>query len=261
MRTQRSARQLEFSLALIWAITFVSLSVAEPARDEVIRLTSLLGIGDWTVGVLQVLAALLATSALSGIRSSGVVAVHVALIAGVSGLAALADPNLLVHPFGHFVLNVFLMFVTYLAYELRSSGWSAHLVRIAVGAVALIWLFQGLVPKVLFQDPLDLDLLETFTAGRGEPAQLLLGLGVLEILLGLLTLVLRRQWLRRLLIAEAGLLVGLGVFSGILDPALWWNPFAPVPKTLLVGATALILARWSQGAEDEFQGAKSIFSG
>ena len=260
MRAQRNARQLEFSLVLIWAITFASLWVAESARDEVIRLTSLLGIGEWTVWVLQVLAALLAASALHGIRSSGVVAVHAALIAGVSGLAALADSSLLVHPLGPFVLNVFLTLVTYLAYRLRSSGWSAHLARMMVGAVALIWLFQGLVPKVLFQDPLDLDLLETFTAGRGEPTQLLLGLGVLEILLGLLTLVLRRLWLRRLLIAEAGLLVVLGGFSGILDPALWWDPFVPVPKTLLVGATALILARW-QGAEDEFQGTKLLNSG
>jgi hypothetical protein len=227
----------------------------------VIRLSSVLGIGEWAVWALQALAALLAAPALRGLRSSIVVVVDVALVTGVSGMAALADSSLLVHPLRHFVLNVFLILVTYLAFRLRSSGWSSRIARVTVIGLALIWLFQGLVPKILFQHSLDLDLVEAFTAGWGDPSKLLLGLGVLEILLGILTLIFRRRWLRRLLIAEAVLLVGLGVFSGVLDPTLWENPFAPVPKTLLVGATALLLVQHFREGEDEFQGAKSIISG
>ncbi len=261
VRARSSARQLELFLALIWASTFVSMLVAESARDEVIRLASLLGIGEWAVWVAQTMTAVLAASALRGIRSRRVVAAHAAMIAGVSGLSALADSTLLTHPFGHIVLNGFLVLVTYLAYQLRSSGWNRGFLGVTVGGIGFVWVFQGLVPKILFQNPIDLDLVDTLTGGRGEPSQLLLGLGVLEVFVGLLTVVLRGRWLSRLLLAESVGLIALGILSGVIDPPLWWSPFAPLTKTLLVGFTALIVAQSLSAGEGRFQGAKKHNSG
>lgn len=105
-------------------------------------------------------------------------------------------------------------------------------------ALALIWLYQGLVPKLLFPDSGELEILRAsgFFVGFEEVVLALIGLG--EMCFGLLFLLPRlRRWLHYLNILG---LVILG-FGGVLsEPALLIQPFNPVTLTLAMVALSMV---------------------
>jgi hypothetical protein len=105
-------------------------------------------------------------------------------------------------------------------------------------ALAAIWMYQGLVPKLLFPDSGELEILRAaHIFGGAEPA-ILAAIGVGEIIFGLLFfLPLPGKRLHYLNIL-ALLILGAGAF--LSQPELFIAPFNPVTLTLAMIALSLI---------------------
>ncbi len=110
----------------------------------------------------------------------------------------------------------------------------AHLARLTVAA---IFIYHGLVPKLLMRDATELQLLDAHSLPHGSLA--LAGAG--ELLLGLLIALLHRQrW--PLYVAQAALLVLL-VDVAIFAPALLTQAFNPLTLNLAALVLGMIALR------------------
>lgn len=110
----------------------------------------------------------------------------------------------------------------------------AWLARLTLGA---IFIYHGLVPKLLCKDATELRLLDA----HGLPHQLLAAAGVGEVLLGLLILLLRRQ--RWPLWAALAALILLLVDVAIFAPELLTQAFNPLSLNLAAAALCVIALR------------------
>lgn len=110
----------------------------------------------------------------------------------------------------------------------------AWLARLTLGA---IFVYHGLVPKLLYQDATELRLLDA----HGLPHQLLVAAGVGEVLLGLLILLLRRRhWpLWTAMAALILLLLDVAIFA----PGLLTQAFNPLSLNLAAVALCVIALR------------------
>ncbi len=123
---------------------------------------------------------------------------------------------------------------------------SATMERAAIHAVAriglaMIWLYQGLVPKMFFatsSGEIDTVIAAGFPAEHARAV--LFGAGGVEVLFGLAMLVFWR--LRALLLINVVVLVGLAITVVFADPALYVKQFNPL--TLNLSMSALALAGW-----------------
>jgi uncharacterized protein YbjT (DUF2867 family) len=106
------------------------------------------------------------------------------------------------------------------------------------GAIALLWIMTGVVSLGLYPIDASLDLLAR-TGLTGMPARLaLVGAALLDILLGISTLFVRRQWLWT---AQILLVVGYTLIISIKLPEFWLHPYAPILKNIpLLAAIALM---------------------
>ncbi|MBI3966782.1 MAG: DoxX-like family protein [Chloroflexi bacterium] len=110
--------------------------------------------------------------------------------------------------------------------------------------LAAIWVYQGLVPKLLFPDSGELEILRAAQLLTGwEPLVLRLA-GVGEVLFGLVLLVWWRS--RALYAVNAALLVGLLAGALLSQPAIFVAPFNPISLTLAMIGLA-VAGWWSSG--------------
>jgi DoxX-like family len=106
------------------------------------------------------------------------------------------------------------------------------------GTLAFIWLYHGLIPKLLHHDAIELDLLSRV----GTPASLLITavtfLGWAEILFGLLLIILwRHRW--PLWLTLALMLVGIPVVA-VSAPAYLGAAFNPLTLNLAIAALSAV---------------------
>lgn len=146
-------------------------------------------------------------------------------------LAAL-EPALLVHPFGVLSKNypfVALVVATWLA---AREGWTARAWWTLRAGMAVVWVTEGLFPKVFFQQPMEL----AVVAGSGlvplSPSLFLTLMGLAQAASGVAALLLRGAPLRWLLGAQVAALVALPLLVSWQDPSLWVHPFGPMTKNL-----------------------------
>lgn len=103
--------------------------------------------------------------------------------------------------------------------------------------LAFMWIYQGLVPKLLFRDSGELSILEHSHLFRGREGSILSLVGIAEILFGLaLVRFWRSRSSLRLNIALLALLAGGALFT---QPALFVAPFNPVVLNLAMAALAV----------------------
>jgi uncharacterized protein YbjT (DUF2867 family) len=119
-----------------------------------------------------------------------------------------------------------------------SLMWLLPLLRLAI---ALVWITAGIVSAGLYPVEDSLDLLER-TGLTGAAAYVALyGAALLDIVLGVATLIMRRRAL--LWLAQMAVIV---VYTGIITYALpeqWLHPYGPVVKNLPMLAALLLLYR------------------
>jgi hypothetical protein len=105
-------------------------------------------------------------------------------------------------------------------------------------ALAAIWVYQGLVPKLLFPDSGELQILRAMGIFDGMEPTILAVVGVGEIVFGILFLVPRLGERLHYLNMIVLLVLGLGAF--LSQKALFVAPFNPVALTLATIALSLI---------------------
>jgi hypothetical protein len=104
--------------------------------------------------------------------------------------------------------------------------------------LAFLWLYQGLVPKLLFRDTGELTILQHSRLFTGFEGSVLSLVGVGEILFGLALL---RFWRsRRLLLLNIILMIILTFGAMFSQPSLFVAPFNPLTLNLAMASLALV---------------------
>ncbi len=104
-----------------------------------------------------------------------------------------------------------------------------HFLKLAARfSVGLVWLYEGLVPKLLFLSPLQIDMVKRSGWWLGTPATTLQWLGYAMIVAGVIIMT---GWLERLAqaVATAAVLV-LMVLVITNHPAALYDPFGGLAK-------------------------------
>tara|TARA_B100002003_G_C13952295_1_gene461651 strand:- start:117 stop:506 length:390 start_codon:yes stop_codon:yes gene_type:complete len=112
--------------------------------------------------------------------------------------------------------------------------------------LALVFIYHGLVPKLLFLSPVEVQMVEA--AGLGLDARVVSPLaGLAEVVLGLVILF---GWLGRWPVLAAGLgLVGLLAYVAVFTPMLLIEAFNPVSTNLPALLLCVLIFRLEQSAE------------
>lgn len=176
----------------------------------------------------------------------GLAALQLAAVVTFTAILAVQQPMLLVHPFGILTKNVPLMAAIVALAMVDGAGWSPRAESVLRAGVAAIWITEGLLPKILFPQAMERDVVARTGLVPMDPALFLVGMGLLEIVAGVLTPVLQGPLLRALLIAELGALVLLPVLVSMHEWRLWVDPFGPLTKNLPILAATLVVLRRSQ---------------
>lgn len=233
-------RSLEKGLGLTWITTALVIAAVPSAWAEVNKFGELARLDGLAAPFALVLLGLMSISSFRGLRSGVVVGLHMAAIVGITLIVGRAQPDLWVHPFGFLVLNLNAAAATWAAWRIRIGAGGRRTSQVLLWALSILWFTQGLLPKILYQHPLDLELVGAVLGDLMDPGRFLWLLGAFEMAIAVLTLALRGTRLRALLLIQAILLAGFAVPSAILQPDLLLSPFAPIQKTLLVAVTAVV---------------------
>ena len=176
-------------------------------------------------------------------RQSGrVVLLQVGMVTAFTVILATMEPMLLVHPFGVLSKNVPFLAAVLAAYQASKEGFSPR-VRWALRiGMALVWVTEGLLPKILYQQDVELAVVRNSGLVPMDEAQFLRLLGVLQAASGVAALALRGRPLRVLLWAQIAALIVLPLLVAYQMPLLWVHPFGPLIKNLpiLVGTVVVV---------------------
>lgn len=160
-------------------------------------------------------------------------------------LAAL-EPSLLVHPFGLLTKNLPFAALVITVWLISREGWTPRALWILRGGMALIWITEGLFPKLLFQQPMELAVVANSGLVPISAPLFLMLMGIAQVVSGVLALVLKGRWLRWLLIAQVSALVLLPLLVSWQQPLLWFHPFGPMTKNFpIIAGTLGVLRRCS----------------
>jgi uncharacterized membrane protein YphA (DoxX/SURF4 family) len=113
--------------------------------------------------------------------------------------------------------------------------------RLSRIALALVWVYEGLVPKLLFTTSMEIDLVERSGLYWPTPRAMLFAVGICEILGGLWLLSGRATRLAAAL--SILLLVVVGTMCAVLEPGILYHPFGGLSKNLGLIACAAVVYR------------------
>jgi len=165
------------------------------------------------------------------------------MIAAFTLILALHDPLLLAHPLGVLSKNLPVLALIWVSFEVHRSGWTPRATRWLRVGMAIVWITEGLFPKLLFQQAWEVELVGSYVRPI-DPATFLRVVGALQIVSGVLALTLRGNWLRALLAGQFVALLVLPTLVGLREPHWLTHPFGPLTKNLpILAGTALALAR------------------
>lgn len=105
-------------------------------------------------------------------------------------------------------------------------------------ALAFVWIWHGLVPKIIVRHPGEMTPLESVGLFSGHEMQAVIAAGIGEFIFGLVHLMFwRTRWLY---VVDAIVFAGLGIGAVITAPDLALAPFNPVTFTLVLVVVAVI---------------------
>lgn len=237
---------MRFGVAGIWLAT--GLLVAHPFYREVGELwLGRLGLGAWPMYLTCVAEVGLGIRLLLRPWNDTLAWLQIGAMAVFTALLAFADPWLLVHPYGVLTKNLPIVGLILAVRAVETEGWTPRALWTLRLGMAVVWLTEGIFPKVLFQQPLELAVVANSGLVPGDPGDFLAGLGVAQALSGVLALVLPRRAAAVLLVGQALAVVLLPALVSWQDPLLWVHPFGPMTKNLAVCVGSFVAARrcWS----------------
>ena len=168
---------------------------------------------------------------------------QIAAVTVFTGLLAALEPMLLVSPFGMLSKNVSFVLVVWAAHRLARGDAERAVLPLVRVAAALPWLSEGLFPKLLFQQQVELSMAPALGLVFASPGVIVGALGIAQIASGILALTLRGRPLRWLLVGQGVALVALPAVVGGLAPWLWVHPFGPFSKNLPILAATWVAWR------------------
>lgn len=169
---------------------------------------------------------------------------QVGAVAAFSVILAALEPRLLVHPFGILSKNGPFIALVVATWLVAREGWTPRATWLLRGGMALVWITEGLFPKILFQEPMELAVVSNSGLVPMAARTFLMLLGAAQLCSGVLALALQGRPLRWVLLAQVAALVALPALVSWQDPMLWFHPFGPLTKNLpIVIGTLGVLRR------------------
>ncbi len=239
---------MRWSIAFVWLAT--GFLVLHPAYREVgAAYLARLGLPSWVMLATCFGEVALGLEVALGSPSAWLCALQIVLILGFTVILAWLDPMLLVHPFGLLSKNLPLLALIWTAWLVEHAGWSrCALWWLRVG-MAMIWITDGLLPKLLFQQPMELAFVRHSGLVAGNPATFLRFMGGCELASGVAVLFLGGRPLQWILAGQIAALVILPLLVSCQTWLLWVHPFGPLIKNvpIMVG-TWIVLRKSSPGS-------------
>lgn len=99
-------------------------------------------------------------------------------------------------------------------------------VLIAELSLSIIWIYQGLIPKLLFPDSGELDILKNSHFFHGQETKILVAIGILEIIFGIIILLKSSKTLHYINLVSLFILGSGALFSNTDLFILPFNPFS-----------------------------------
>lgn len=186
--------------------------------------------------VLGVVVALVRPTWLSFAAQAGPIVVFTVIL-------ALLEPLLLAHPYGVLSKNLPLVGALGSATLLAREGMSPRAWWLLRVAMALPWITEGLLPKILFVQEAELEVVRASGLVPMDATAFLHLLGAAQIASGIAALALRGRPLVVLLWLQVASLVALPVLVSVHDPLLWVHPFLPLLKNVPILVGTVVVAR------------------
>jgi hypothetical protein len=236
-------RWLKAGCASIWLTT--ALGVLHPFYREVGHgFLSRLGLPDWLMWatcagelVLAALVLVLRPPTWLFVLQAGAVTTFT-LILGV------LEPMLLVHPYGVLSKNYPFLALVAVTWLVAREGWTPRVTWLLRGGMALVWVTEGIFPKVFFQQPMELAVVSGSGLVPLDPSTFLVLLGLAQAASGVAAVLARGKLLVFIVGAQALALLMLPALVSWQDPTLWVHPFGPMTKNLpILACTLMVLHR------------------
>lgn len=167
---------------------------------------------------------------------------QMAAVTFFTAVLAFADPWLLVHPFGVLSKNLPLLGLVAAIRLVETEGWTPRALWTLRAGMAVVWLTEGLLPKVFFQQGMEIAVVANSGLVPGDPAAFLMGLGFAQAASGVAALLLPARAAAVLLVGQALAVVILPALVSWQDPLLWVHPFGPMTKNVPIFAGSLVAA-------------------
>lgn len=237
------SRLLRGSIEFVWL--FTGLAVLHPYYREIgHEYLGRLGLPDSVMYATCVFEVLLGLRVAFGPASGWITLLQVAMIGTFTVILACLEPLLLLHPFGILTKNIPLVAVILTAWLLEREGWTPRTTWVLRVGMALIWITEGLLPKIVWIQDSEIEVVRRSGMVSIEPVLFLHLLGGVLTLSGVLALVLRGWPLRTLLAAQMLALIALPVLVSLPEPRLWFHPFGPMTKNVaIIAGTAVLFLR------------------
>ncbi len=173
-----------------------------------------------------------------------ITALQATMVLFFTATLAVTDPALMVNPFGMLTKNVPLVCVLVAAYWVNGDGWQDRSLWILRAGLASIWITEGLLPKIVFQQPMELAIVANSGLVPINPRLFLVLLGGLQIAAGVAVVLFRRKPLRVVLSIQFIALLVLPLLVSWQLPLLWVHPFGPLIKNVpILAGTAMLWLR------------------
>jgi len=239
---EAGSRWLRGSVAFVWLISGVL--VLHPYYREVFRAQlEPLALGAWVMWATCALEVSIGARVALGPSSTWLVVGQLALVAAFSAILVVDQPMVLVHPMGVITKNLPFAAALGTAWLLEREGWSPRAVRLLRVGMAVIWVTEGLLPKILFQQEMELAIARESPFVPIDASLFLTLLGAAQALSGVLALALRGKLVRALLLLQGVSLIALPLLAGWNDIHLWVHPFGFFTRTAPIAIGTFILAR------------------
>jgi hypothetical protein len=166
-----------------------------------------------------------------------------AAIGGFTVILAALEPMLLVHYLGVLTKNLPLLACIWAAWLLAEEGWTPRASWLLRAGMAVVWLSEGILPKMLFLQPGEIEFVQAFGLTAEQAASLIWATGLVQAISGVAVLLLRGGWLWGLLLAQCLALAFLPLMVAIVQPLMMVHPFGPLTKSLTIAAGTFVVWR------------------
>ena len=224
-----SARWFRWSIAFVWLSTGF-LVFHSDYREIGKGYLDQFGLPSWLMYVTCAAEVLLGLYVAARPARGWVTGLQVTLIVGFTSILAVCEPLLLANAFGMLSKNVPLLALIVTVWLLQREGWTKRTEWLLRAGMAVIWVTEGLFPKILFQQQIELDIVAAVNPLPIDAGNLLVILGVCQILSGIAVLIFRGPLLSIVLAIQVLEMVVLPVLVAWVEPILWVHPFGPLTK-------------------------------